>query len=415
MTDLFNPAEPGCWIARGRQAHQAEVLADVWRRFPDLPNDAPPETRMARTRERVTALQPFHDAIRAESEMERQSTNFAFAERQIVEGSTDPRYPAILRGRNEHGYDWNSAWSYAEGFHAARAGWNAHFSAPDRGAGREDRRRAYFRGFADGGGDPDDIFDAARRTFAASVASSAIPDRSAPTAARVPPSQWPIPDDAAPPVSWHRRLLILSAREAEDGELGHLAALRACTGYGALAVLLAENAAGLRHFDLTNDATGTENCDRSAKALFDAREFDDILLAVGEDDLPGIDALVHQLPLARTMERTRNSDLQRRAQFRIWLARARAPDTQHAAGHIRWGKTLPHLSGRLGEFTARYGGPATPRGHRIIVEDASGDPARGYFAADGRPLDAEITITNRAHLRTAMTGQLRAFAASLRF
>ena len=72
------------------------------------------------------------------------------------------------------------------------------------------------------------------------------------------------------------------------------------------------------------------------------------------------------------------------------------------------------LSGRLGDFTARYAGPASPRGHRIVVEDASGDLARGYRTPVGQELHPEIVIGNKAHTRTAMADLLRQYAASLR-
>jgi len=72
------------------------------------------------------------------------------------------------------------------------------------------------------------------------------------------------------------------------------------------------------------------------------------------------------------------------------------------------------LSGRLGDFTARYAGPAQPRGHRLIVEDASGGLALGYRTPLGRELRPEIVIGNEAHARTAMADLLRQYAASLR-
>ena len=53
MTDNFDPADAGCWKAHGRPAHHAHALADAWRRFPDLPNDAPLDERMARSREKT--------------------------------------------------------------------------------------------------------------------------------------------------------------------------------------------------------------------------------------------------------------------------------------------------------------------------------------------------------------------------
>ena len=100
MTDSFDPADAGCWMARGRPAHHAHALADAWRRFPDLPNDAPLDARMARSRERVQALRPLNEAIAQETERQRVAANFACIERQIAQGSTDSRNPAILHGRD---------------------------------------------------------------------------------------------------------------------------------------------------------------------------------------------------------------------------------------------------------------------------------------------------------------------------
>jgi hypothetical protein len=120
------------------------------------------------------------------------------------------------------------------------------------------------------------------------------------------------------------------------------------------------------------------------------------------------------LPRTRAMERTRNSVLQQRAQFRHWLARGRAPGDQFAAGHIRWSKMAAGLSGRLGDFTARHAGRAEPRGHRIVIEDASGDLAWGYRTAHGQELHPEIVIGNKSHARSAMAGLLRQYAAAIR-
>ena len=89
MTNDFDPADAGCWMAQGRPAHHAHALADAWRRFPDLPNDAPLDERMARARERVQALRPLNEAIGLETERQRQFANFACIERQIAEGSTE--------------------------------------------------------------------------------------------------------------------------------------------------------------------------------------------------------------------------------------------------------------------------------------------------------------------------------------
>ncbi|WP_454888540.1 hypothetical protein [Sphingobium indicum] len=84
MIDIFDPADAGCWIARGRPAHHARAIADAWRCFPDLPHDAPLDVRMARTRERVQMLGPLHETIRLETEQQRRAANFAFVERQIA-------------------------------------------------------------------------------------------------------------------------------------------------------------------------------------------------------------------------------------------------------------------------------------------------------------------------------------------
>ncbi|WP_260610697.1 hypothetical protein [Sphingomonas sp. IC081] len=82
--------------------------------------------------------------------------------------------------------------------------------------------------------------------------------------------------------------------------------------------------------------------------------------------------------------------------------------------HLVMQQSPAGLSGRLGDFTVRYAGPARPRGHRIIVEDADGMPASGYRTAHGRALHPELVIGNKSHLRAAMAGLLRQYAAALR-
>src|SRR3546814_509873 len=171
MTDSLYPAGTGCWMAHGRPANHAHALADAWRRFPDLPNDAPRDERMARARERVQALRPLNEAIGLEIERQRQSANFACIERQIAEGSTDSRNPAILHARDVHGYGWDAAVAYANGLYAARAGWESRPPSPSCTGESDVRRPAYHQGFLDGGGQPDDIFDVARRSFAAAQSS----------------------------------------------------------------------------------------------------------------------------------------------------------------------------------------------------------------------------------------------------
>lgn len=88
-------------------------------------------------------------------------------------------------------------------------------------------------------------------------------------------------------------------------------------------------------------------------------------------------------------------------------------------GQLCWGNiprpgSLPQgLSGRLGEFVTRSAGPAEPRGHRIVVELRNGTPALGFMTPQGEPLVPETVITNKAHLRKAMTIMLRRFAAAI--
>ena len=410
MTDSFDPADAGCWMAHGRPAHQAHALADAWRRFPDLPNDAPLDERMARARERVQALRPLNEAIRLETERQRTAANFACIECQIAQGSTDSRNPAILHARDVHGYGWDAAVAYADGKYAAVAGWPARPPSPSRAEQQDVRPPAYQQGFLDGGGQPDDIFDVARRSFAATPSEIDRPDN--PRVARPLPSQWPSPTDMPAPVSWQRRLLLLGASEREAGTIGILAMLRERPGHEAAALFVVDAETGLHPpSGLPAPPPGD---DAALRQILRQGDYTDILIVADHAELARLDADADILPLARTMERTRNSVLQQRAQFRLWLARGRAPDEQFAACHIRWSKMAAGLSGRLGDFTARYAGPASPRGHRIVVEDASGDLARGYRTPVGQELHPEIVIGNKAHTRTAMADLLRQYAASLR-
>lgn len=410
MTDAFDPADAGCWAAHDRPSHHALALADAWQRFPDLPVTAPLDERMARTRERVLVLRPLHEAMSAETEAARQCANFAWVERRLASGGDDPRHSAILRGRDAFGYDWNAAWSYAEGFHAARAGWEARCPGPHHAHDAAQRREAYDRGFRDGGGRPEDLFDVARRAFAATPPEDANMDSA--VAGRPLPSQWPSPTDIPSPASWHRRLLLVGAAELATGAIGVMAMLRERLGYEAAAVLVIDAETGLRPLsvrELPAPFDGMPLCQFLGEG-----DFTDILVVADASELERLDADADLLPLTRTRERTRNSLRQQHAQFRLWLARGRSPGEQFAAGHIRWSKMAAGLSGRLGDFTARYAGAAEPRGHRIVVEDASGMPARGYRTAMGAALDPEIVIGNKRHARAAIADLLRQFAASLR-
>ncbi|MGD9811023.1 MAG: hypothetical protein AB7U35_06755 [Sphingobium sp.] len=410
MTSSFDPSDARCWMAHGRPPHHAHALAEAWRRFPDLPNDAPPDARMTRSRERVAALRPLNEAIRLEAERQRTTSNFACIERQIAQGSNDSRNPAILHARNVYGYDWDAAVAYADGLYAARAGWESRPPSPPHAGGPDIRHPAYCRGFLDGGGRPDDIFDAARRSFAATPSEPSKTD-----SARAPrpfPSQWLSPTDAPVPVSWHRRLPLLGASERETGTIGVLAMLRERPGHEAMAQFMVSAENGLH--PLSTSIHPAPRDDVALREHLHQGDYTDILIVADHAELDRLDVDADILPLARTMERTRNSVPQQRAQFRRWLARGRGPGDQFAAGHIRWSKMAAGLSGRLGDFAARCAGPASPRGHRIVVEDANGELARGYRTPLGEELHPEIVIGNKAHARTAMAKLLRQYAASLR-
>lgn len=144
------------------------------------------------------------------------------------------------------------------------------------------------------------------------------------------------------------------------------------------------------------------------------REFDDTLVTAQGDYLRMVDAVATALPLCRTMERTRNTPLQQRTHFRIWLERGRDSGDNRGAGHIRWSKLAKGLSGKLGEFTARIDAPNAGSGHRIVIEVANGMPATGFVAADGRPLEPEIVIGNKAKMRQHMALALRSFTGATR-
>lgn len=410
MTETFDPANPACWIARGRPSHHAHAIADAWRAFPDLPIGTPLEVRMARTRERTAMLKPLHEQIAQEGEQQRQAKNFAFVERKVAEGSTDSRDAGILRARDVHGYDWDEAVAWATGNYAARAGWEARPPSRTRLDEPDLRRGAYNQGFLDGGGRPDDIFDAARRSLTAVTPEPA--KVASPPSSRPLPSQWPSPGDLPAPASWHRRLLILGASEYRAGTIGILNMLHERSGHEETTICLIDVERGLY---LLSDANSIASGDDDAlREYLRQRDYTDIVAIASEAEFARLDSAAPVLPLTRTMERTRNSLLQQRTQFRLWISRGRSPGEQFAAGHIRWSKMAAGLSGRLGDFTVRYAGPARPRGHRIIVEDADGMPASGYRTVHGRALHPELVIGNKSHLRAAMAGLLRQYAAALR-
>lgn len=428
ISEPFDPADEATWIARGRRPDHAAILADAWRRFPDLPNDADREARRARMRQRALALRPVMDAMSKAADAERQARNFAFTETRIASGKGDDRDRAILRARNLHRYDWDRAVRYASGWFAATAGWEPEAR---RGQGETPATLAYEEGFADGGGNRDDLFDTARRAYDAASLPEAQP---VPTTGRPLPSTWPKPTDDPVPARWARRLLILGAleagwiRESAAAKIESpllLPALQASEGQDELAIVVISSTGFHALQNSMPDAAAIESLSGDAvsfdprledqlRSLLAGRDFDDILIAAQGDYLALLDLHAVALPLCRTMERTRNTLLQQRAHFRIWLDRGLMPGESLGAGHIRWGKAVKGLTGKLGEFTARYAGKQPGGGHRITVETPDGQLASGYVSARGEPLSPETVIGNRAHLRKAMASRLRAFGGATR-
>jgi len=415
----FDPADPACWLERGRTPAHADAIARAWRDFPDLPAQAPVEARMARGRERIAAMRVVNDAIAAETRAQREATNFAFTQAQVEQGRGDDRDIALLQGRDDYGYVWDCACRYADGWYAAHAGWPHHY--PDgipSDVPLGERRAAYDRGFTDGGGDRTDLFDAARRAIIADMRRDNLPSAPTVTVAGKPlPGSYPKPSDHLRPARWSRRLVILSAHDiGGDPAWDFLTLLRARPGAGLATIVVLTDVGFVLADDLDQTADSATILDQAKAAiqlsgLLRQREYDDILVALQGRDLDLLDAIAHVLPLARTMERTRNSRLQQRTHLRTWLDRGFAAGETRAQGHIRWGKAIAAFYGSLGEFTARHVGPASGRGHLVRVETRAG-LATGYAAPDGTPLAPEIVVSSKAKLRPAMTTALRAFAAA---
>ncbi|MEP9404553.1 hypothetical protein [Sphingomonas sp. VNH70] len=417
--DSFRPGDADHWRARGRPDNEAEALAAIWRAFPELPHDQPLEARQARSRQRVEALRPFHDAIDAAREAKRRADNFAFMDAQADEGTISTRDLAILTARDRHALDWDEAVVFADGWYAAHAGWDYN-PRPWRSLRPDTAQRlaAYDLGFVEGGGNVADPFDAARRANLVALRMDNAPRPTVmPVRGRPLPSAWPKPDDAARPASWARRLALIGDASLLDRVRGHIAAqAMTVVAIGADGFACGDTA------DLTRPLTaaradallGQPHYRAELRALIAGREYDDLLVIAEGEALRVIDGMADVLPLCRTMERTRNSALLQRAQLRLWLSRGRGVGDTIGGGHIRWGKTLPFLSGRLGEFTARHVGPAPVRGHLVRIETGAGRLADGYATAGGVPLDPTIVVTNKARLREAMGRALRAFAGATR-
>ena len=415
ISEPFDPSKAEAWISHGRPPEHAAILSDVWQRFPDLPPGASADARIVRMRDRALALRPVMEAMSRAAEADRQARNFAFTEDQLESGRGDERDRAILRARSLYDYDWNGAVRYSSGWFAARAGWEPEARRPGcRTSGTE----AYDQGFLDGGGNRDDPFDAARRAFLVSPAPQTL---TSPDSGRPRPSDLPKPSDEPRPARWCRRLLILGAPE-----VGHapsepasqsallLPILQDYPGHEAMKIIVIANGG----FHDVSDAPGPGDLspgrETALRDLLAGGDFDDCLVAAQGRYLALLDTHRSALPLCRTMERTRNTILQQRAHFRLWLARGLQDGQTLGAGHIRWGKAVKGLTGKLGEFTSRYGGKAPTGGHRIVIELPCGSPALGYETSRGEPLSPEIVIGNRAHMRKAMAAHLRAFAGATR-
>ncbi|WP_454887328.1 hypothetical protein [Sphingomonas oryzagri] len=436
--DRFDPADPEVWISRGRLPEHAALIAAAWRDFPDPPPGASLEERQARSRARVAAMRPVNDAIAAATERERQRGNFAFTERRLAKGEGDDRDIAILRARDTHGLDWDEAVQFATAWYAAHAGWEPRPFVSGTPARAAALRAAYDLGFREGGGDPADLFDTARRALrAAERLSNQPPPPASPVIARPLPSAWPRPTDAPRPAPWQRRLIIVEGRDMQPADpdspaLAHFRGhafdqLRGCPGAAGATIVILTAAHGFvlatEHIEahpmemtaVRARALASDEAQRSRLRRFTAAcEPEDILVVAQDSYLDIIDAHAAALPLCRRMERTRNTPLQQKAHLRLWLARGLRAGEVTGSGHIRWGKRAKGLTGRLGEFTARDAGRAAEGGHAIRIETGAGDLATGFVTAGGIMLEPVIRFSNRRHLRATMERALRAFAASTR-
>lgn len=425
--ERLDPADVSTWLTRGRTPEHAAAIAAAWRDFPDLPPDAPLQDRTARGRERIAAMRPINDAIRDQTEAQRQATNFAFTEQQVQSGRGNDRDIAILHGHEQYGYDWDVSCRYADGWYAAHVGWPHHY--PDgvpSNAPLALLHAAYDQGFTDGGGDRTDLFDAARRSNLAILRESNFPPP-APTATpsgRPLPSAWPKPTDEPRPARWSRRLAIIDAADVATGDpsrtawdfltliLSRPGADKAMIVILTPAGFVVPDGLAADHRSAESPTIGAIAAGHQLTQLLAGREFDDVLIALQDDGLRLLDEIADVLPLCRTMERTRNTRLQQRAHLRTWLDRGYAANENMAAGHIRWGKAIHGLTGKLGEFTARHVGPGPNGGHLIRVETTIGTLATGYADADGAPLSPEVIVSSKARLRPTIASTLRTFGAA---
>lgn len=438
MTE-FDATDPATWLARGRTADEAEALARAWQDYPDLPPTAPAEEQRQRRRARLEVLKPLDDPRTLRRQRELEETNFAFVAQQIETGKARPEDVAKIRGRDTYGYDWLQASAYGHGWYAAAHGSEFRYVSFRLDCRVDERhRQPYRQGFLDGGGRPDELFDTARRQYAV-AAQAPVPNASdqKPATARLSPTTWPTPSDAPRPTAWTKRLLIIAAADQQASSVRTRAIelyddaffrmLRATPGAADATIVVLSAVHGfIAATEQTDPSMELMTEERAARlsacpqerakleALVAGREFDDILLRLDDPYLQVLEAHSAALPIARNMERTRHTVLLSRTQLRAWLTRGLAPGQNRGGGHIRWGKVHKGLTGKLGEFVARYGGRVPGRGHLIRIELESGELATGYTAADGKPLPPERYISNKSRLRDEMTEALRSFGGATR-
>lgn len=406
--EQFDPTSAATWVARGRSVRDAETLASIWREFPDLPPSAPLAARMQRTRARVAAMRPMHDAVQNEQERARRARNFAFIEGKAANGTISDRDLAILKGRDTHSLDWDEALRYADGWYAARSGW-PYREPPRYTRDKGSERAAYDVGFSDGGGDRGDLFDAARRAFIAAAPSNSATPKVQPQSSKPLPSSWPKPSDAPRPARWARRLVILAPEDLVARQQG---------GTGLGTDVMPKEAQGLTAVVFRGGEWATPAGKQFAaahlRALLRSKDIADVLTTVSGEELAKLDQAAAVIPLAATCERAQNSLLQRRVHVRTWLSRGLSEGQNVGAGHIRWSKAAQGLKASLGEFMAVDCGSSGRGSHQIAVLLADGSLAWDFVDAIGRQIDPVVRYSNRSQIRAEMEKALRTFGGATR-
>lgn len=378
---------------------------------------------MTRTRQRVLEMRPIFVEIEEATRRTQHERNFAFTLARLNQGDGGHHEVAILRGRDVFHLDWDEAVAFANGWIACHFGWT--FSPPKTGY-KPSQSAAYRQGFADAGGDTEDLFDVAKRQFrAAERADNLLPAIAVPLPARPRPTSWAKPTDHPRPTRWERRLIVLSHKDAfGDCLIDEITSRPDC--HPATIVILSPDRGYVdikhpraeRSSPLTTEAAErmivSEDARLQLTSLVSGGDYDDILIVAQGDYLKILDAHSDILPLCRNMERAQNSLLQRKAHIRIWLDRGHASGETQAAGHIRWSKAIHGLEAKLGEFSARYEGAAGRGLHLVTLRKSDGSIATGYVSPNGRGLDPRINISNKARLKREITFALRSFAAATR-